>query len=105
MVQFTRQMVQIDTASPDQDGCVLLADGRLVAVLVRLNGVHGPDLSGKWFLEQGFGALDEPDHPVFDDLDAAENWISSRLAGSSFPAPANLSSDRKSTRLNSSHRT
>ena len=91
MVQFTRQMVQIDTGSPDAEGCVLLADGRLIAVLVRLDDMHGPDLSGKWFLEHGFGALDQPDHPVFDDLDAAEDWISSRLAAASL-ASASLSS-------------
>jgi len=79
-VEITRQNVPVHTGSPDQDGCLLFADGRLVAVLVRLSGEHDPELVGKWFLEHGFGRLDAPEQPVFDDLDVAQRWVILRLA-------------------------
>jgi hypothetical protein len=29
--------------------------------------------------EHAFGSLDDPERPVFEDLDAAERWVASRL--------------------------
>jgi hypothetical protein len=54
-------------------------DQRLVAVLTRLCDQH-ENLSGRWFLEAGFGGLDGPNPPTFGDLDVAQEWISGRLA-------------------------
>ncbi|UYW24767.1 hypothetical protein OKC48_15945 [Methylorubrum extorquens] len=51
----------------------------LVAVLVRLSDEHGPE-AGKWFLETGFGRVDDPNPPIFADLEEAQTWITSRLA-------------------------
>jgi hypothetical protein len=76
----TRRPVRIDTASPDQQGCLIFADGRLVAACVQLGVEHDPGLAGKWFLEHGFGRLSDCEQPVFDDLDAAERWIVAHLA-------------------------
>jgi len=42
--------------------------------------VRHEELSGRWFLEAGFGRLAGPDHPTFFDLDAAQDWISQCLA-------------------------
>ena len=74
------QRVRVATGSGDEDGCLVIADGRLVAVLVHLSGEHYQELSGRWYLEAGFGRLDGPDHPTFADLDAAQGWIMRRLA-------------------------
>jgi hypothetical protein len=52
---------------PDQDGCLILHDDCLVAVLVCLSDAHGAE-AGSWFYEAGFGALDGPDHPSFPIL-------------------------------------
>jgi len=52
----------------------------LVAVLVQLGFEHNSGLAGKWFLEHAFGSLDDRKQPVFEDLDAAERWVVSRLA-------------------------
>jgi hypothetical protein len=78
-VKLTRRIVRVDTGSPDEDGCLMFADDRLVAVLVQLSVEHNSGLAGKWFLEHAFGSLDDPERPVFEDLDAAERWVASRL--------------------------
>jgi hypothetical protein len=62
----------------DEEGLLVFADDYLVAVLVRLSDEHG-DAAGKWFFESGFGRLDDPHHPIFSDLDAAQKYISQRL--------------------------
>ena len=72
--------VRVATGSSDEHGRLVLADGRLVAVLVHLSGEHYKDFAGRWFLEAGFGQLDGPEHPTFVDLDAAQDWIGRRLA-------------------------
>jgi hypothetical protein len=67
------------TGSTDEDGYLVLASDKLVAVLVRLSEeVHG-DAVGNWYLEVGFGPCDGPAHPVFETLDAAKAWIATRL--------------------------
>lgn len=60
------------------DGCLVYADGWLVAVLVRLSDNH-EEQAGAWFLEKGFGALDGPDPPVFETLETAQTWVLERL--------------------------
>lgn len=73
--------VAIDTGSDDQDGRLVLADGRLVAVLVRLADLSHADQAGHWFLEAGFGRCASTLPPVFDSLDAARDWLNCRLEG------------------------
>ncbi len=65
----------------DEEG-MLVFDGRhrLMAVLTHLGDQHD-GASGCWYLEAGFGRLDGPSHPVFADLEAAQEWIGRRLAG------------------------
>jgi hypothetical protein len=62
----------------DEEGMLVFAGDRLLAVLVQLSHEHGV-LAGQWYLEVGFGRLDGPNHPTFPDLDAAQAWISERL--------------------------
>ena len=73
------QPVRVGTDSPDEEGQLVLADGRLVAVLVHLSDEYEAD-AGKWFLEAGFGRVNHPDPPMFADLDEAQGWIEQRLA-------------------------
>ncbi len=74
------QPIPVSTRSNDEDGRLVLADGRLVAVLVRLAGQEHGELRGGWFLEAGFGccAVRAPD--VFRTLAHAEPWIEQRLS-------------------------
>ncbi|WP_425324322.1 Crp/Fnr family transcriptional regulator [Methylobacterium frigidaeris] len=66
------------TDSGDTEGQLVFANGFLVAVLVRLSEDHGDDV-GKWFLEAGFGRVDDPGEPKFAELDDAQEWIQRRL--------------------------
>lgn len=74
------QPVPIATDSNDAESQLVFAEGFLVAVLVRLSDDHG-DEAGMWFLEAGFGRVDDPSQPKFADLGEAQEWIQRRLDG------------------------
>ncbi len=76
-MRITLKPVRIETGSPDEDGRLVFADDRLVAVLVRLSDQH--EEAGKWFLEAAFGRAESGDHPVFADLEDASGWLAGRL--------------------------
>lgn len=78
---LTLQPVMVATGE-DGEGCLVFSDGWLVAVLVRLSDGHD-EQSGRWFLEKGFGALDGPEPPNFDNLEDAQAWVAEHLANSS----------------------
>ena len=77
-MQLALQPVQVGVAG-GSEGRLVMAEGCLVAVLVRLTEEDHGELAGGWFLETGYGPLDGPMHPTFADLDAAQNWIVGRL--------------------------
>ena len=77
-MSLTLQSVRVETGSPDEDGCLIFAGDKLAAVLVRLSAEHD-EKAGGWFLEKGFGRLDWPSHPIFPDLQAAQDWISQQI--------------------------
>ncbi|MEF2073299.1 hypothetical protein [Consotaella aegiceratis] len=78
---LTLKPVKVETGSPDEDGLLVFDEGRLVAVLVRLDSDVHEDNRGKWFLEAGFNGL-AWDGQVFDSLGDAGDWISAKLKGS-----------------------
>jgi hypothetical protein len=64
----------------EEEGMLVMADERLLAVLVRLSD-ENEVAPGEWYLEAGFGHyFDGPDHPLFRTLDEAQDWIAERLA-------------------------
>jgi len=67
--------VPAHTASGDEDGQLALVDGRLVAVLVRLDDETHEEMVGTWFLEAGFGPCARVAAPMFRSLDAVRSWI------------------------------
>lgn len=69
------QPVQVNTASQDREGRLVLADGCLVAVLVRLDGEEHGALRGQWLLEAGFGPCGEGPPSPFLSLEDAGQWI------------------------------
>ncbi len=72
------QPTPIAKGSGDTEGQLVFAKGFLVAVLVRLSDDHEQD-AGKWFLEAGFGRVDDQSQPTFAELDDAQAWIQHRL--------------------------
>lgn len=75
--------ILVNTASPDEKGCLVLADGHLVAVLVRVAdaGIEKDweELSS-WHMEAGFGRCAVSVPPMFDTLADAVAWIRARLS-------------------------
>ena len=76
---ITFQPVDVLTGSKDHEGRLMLVNGRLAAVLVRLDDeAHLPLLRGAWYIEHGFGLLDHR-HELFASLDEAAasiaNWL------------------------------
>jgi hypothetical protein len=78
-MDLTLQPVPVNTSTADEDGCLIFADKQLVAVLVRLSREHGRK-AGRWYLEHGFGSLDHPAHPIFNDLAEAQTWVVQQLS-------------------------
>ena len=48
--------VDLDTRHGDRTGVLVFAEGRLAAILCRLDPQHG-DLAGRWFVEKTFREL------------------------------------------------
>lgn len=71
---FAYQPVSVRTDSADEDGRLVFADGRLIALLVRLSAGHA-DLADRWFLEVCFATPVGGAHPVFQNIGEAEAWL------------------------------
>jgi hypothetical protein len=78
-MSLTFQPVRVNTGFQEEGVLVFDEQRRLVAVLVHLSD-ENEVAPGQWFLEAGFGRLGGVTHPAFADLDAAQEWISQRLA-------------------------
>jgi hypothetical protein len=76
---FSLQPMRVATGFDEEGMMVLDEKQRLVAVLVRLSD-QNEVAPGQWYLEAGFGRLDGGSHPIFSNLDMAQDWISQRLA-------------------------
>jgi hypothetical protein len=73
------QSVQIATGSDDMESRLVFDNGFLVAVLVQLSDEHQNE-AGRWYLEAGFGCVDDTYPPTFADLDEAQAWIAGQLS-------------------------
>jgi hypothetical protein len=73
------QPVQVATGSDGGESRLVFHESFLVAMLVRMSDEHGAEV-GKWFLEAAFGRVDDPNPPIFADLNEAQAWITSQLA-------------------------
>ena len=72
------QPIQVDTASLDREGRLVIANGLLVAVLIRLDD-SGHDNAGGWFVEVAFGRLQGLRVPPFETLETATRWLRQQL--------------------------
>lgn len=74
-MEVTSQPVRVSVGPLDEEGQMVLVDGTVVAVLVRLTGPYdNPHLHGKWCVQRGFGPLSEGDD-LFSTLQEAEDWV------------------------------
>ena len=99
MVTFHR--VPVMTGTEDREGCLLFANGSLVAVIVRLDTREYTDTNRKWFLEAGVGRCRER-HELFDSIEDAANWVRERCrvrVRPPRPSPTGAESDGDTLRL------
>jgi hypothetical protein len=78
-MSFSLHQMRVATGFEEEGMLVLDHERRLVAVLVRLSD-DNEVAPGQWYLEAGFGRIDGMTHPIFSNLDQAQDWISQRLA-------------------------
>jgi hypothetical protein len=78
-MSFTLRPIRVATGFDEEGMMILDEEQRLVAVLVRLSD-ENEVAPGQWYLEAGFGRLDGGNHPLFSNLDMAQDWISQRVA-------------------------
>ena len=79
---FVCRPILVETDSPDEKGCLVLANGRLVAVLVRVasTGIeHDRKKLSGWQMEAGFGRCAVAVLPLFDTLGDAVAWVREQL--------------------------
>jgi hypothetical protein len=77
-ISFQPMRVLID--GHDTEGHLVLADNRLAAVFVRLDGTHhDPEHKGWWHLEAGFGTCNVRDTPLFRTPDETGAWVEQAL--------------------------
>jgi hypothetical protein len=73
------QPIEVRTGCEDREGRLVLVEGVLAAVLVRLDDpIHDTD-RGRWFLEAGLGSLFGVSPLPFADLDEAQAWLRGHL--------------------------
>jgi len=81
------QPVRVATRE-EGNGLLVFDDGSLVAVLVQLSEIHEDD-AGKWFLEAGFGKLNEAiTYPIFPSLEGALDFVGYQLGHARSEGPA-----------------
>ena len=73
------QPIAVDTASPDREGMLVMANGMLVAILVQLDAPEHEHQVSHWFVEAVFGRLLGLRAPPFATLDEATRWFRHRL--------------------------
>ncbi len=74
--------IAVDTGGLDREGQLVLANGLLVALLVRLDDPAHARV-GHWYLEVALGPLLGSRPMPFADLEAAARWMRQRLRGGS----------------------
>lgn len=71
------ELKPIELAEDDNEGRLVLHDGRLLAVLSCLSDQHAAN-AGQWFIECGFGPVSGAER-YFEDLAEAEAWFNAAI--------------------------
>ena len=82
--KFEFQSCRIATITDSEEACLVLADGIVMAVLVRLDA--DATIKPGWYLQTGFGPCDQ-EGVVFETLEAAAAWVDQNLAANRDKAP------------------
>ena len=81
-LDITFQPMRVLIDGHDTDGNLVLWDGQLAAVFVRLDGTHhDPEHKGLWHLEAGFGKCNVHELSLFRTPEEAGAWVEQILNG------------------------
>ncbi len=76
------QPIRVLTDAQDKEASLILADGQLAAVIVRLDSeTHPPETRGRWRLAVGFGKCNVLGPPLFKTPEEASAWVEQLLMG------------------------
>lgn len=90
-MKTTAFSVRVNTRSADENGLLVLVDGRLAAVLVELqDGIHG-DRVGQWCIEAMFGAAPGRLPPSFDSVGEAITFVAEQVGAGPAGIPDEIS--------------
>jgi hypothetical protein len=80
--KLDRHVVRVAVdGNKSEPGCLIFADGILVAVISHLEETVEGELKHRWYLEAGFGPCDEViPHPIFASKEEAWAWVSDRVS-------------------------
>jgi hypothetical protein len=79
---ISRLHMKIKTNSKDENAVLVLSDGSLVAIVVRLDDpMHGAT-QGRWHLEARFDHVPDTDR-LFKNLDKAVAWVAEQTGNPS----------------------
>jgi hypothetical protein len=74
---ISRLHMKIKTNSNDENSVLVLSDGYLVAIVVRLDDPTHGSAQGRWHLEAHFDHVPDTDR-LFGDLDEAVAWVAAQ---------------------------
>ena len=77
-MRFDYQSVMLGSRKMDVEGRLVFREGALMAVLSRLDALHG-HFAGGWVIEMTAEEVPQPSRLIFADLDAFELWAADRL--------------------------
>ncbi len=84
MSRTSAYSLQIGTDSEDADAIMLLSDGALTAILVKLSDqIHGED-RGSWIIEALFGVHNNRLPESFSTPQSAAAWVSDNICSQPF---------------------
>jgi hypothetical protein len=80
MAGLTVENARIAGGAIPDEGRLIFYDGALVAVLIRLEPELAAQTGGVWYLQAGFGTVEDFHHPSFPSIDDGLAWLSQRLS-------------------------
>jgi hypothetical protein len=81
-LQISFQPIPVLIDGQDNQASLILADGQLTAVIVRLDSeTHPPETRGRWRLAVGFGKCNVLGPPLFTSPEEAGAWVEQLLPG------------------------
>ena len=81
-LEITFQPIGVLIDGQDTEGTLILADGQLTAVIIRLDSeAHPPQIRGSWRLVLGLGKCNVHGAPLFRTAEEAGTWVEQLLRG------------------------